>query len=72
MAKKLNLADLTGKHLIDCTIPHENVYKVTKVSVEADFIWIEPTEKYRNMLSPKIYEGRLFRSLVRKGRIVLN
>ena len=72
MEKKLNLADLTGKHLIDCTIPHENVYKVTKVSVEADFIWIEPTGKYRNMLSPKLYEGQLFRSLVRKGRIILN
>lgn len=72
MAKKLNLDDLTGKHLIDCTIPYENVYKVTKVSVEADFIWIEPTGKYRNMLSPKIYEGQLFRSLVRKGRIILN
>lgn len=70
--KKLNLADLTGKYFIDCTIPHENVYKVTKVSVEAGFIWVEPTDKYKNMLSPKIWEGELFKSLVRKGRIILN
>ena len=70
--KKLNLADLTGKHLIDCTIPHENVYKVTKVSEEADFIWVEPTDKYKNMLSTKIWEGKLFKSMVRKGRIILN
>ena len=70
--KKLNLADLTGKYFIDCTIPHENVYKVTKVSVEAGFIWVEPPDKYKNMLSPKIWEGKLFKSLVRKGRIILN
>ena len=70
--KKLNLAVLTGKHLIDCTIPHENVYKVTKVSEEADFIWVEPTDKYKNMLPLKIWEGKLFKSLVRKGRIILN
>lgn len=72
MTKKLNLADLTGKYLIDCTVKGENCYKVTKVSVEADFIWIEPTEKYKNMLDSKIYEGRLFKSLVRKGLIILN
>lgn len=70
--EKPNLTDLTGKYLIDCTIPHENVYMVTKVSVEADLIWVKPTNKYKNMLSPKLWEGELFKSLVHKGRIILN
>lgn len=70
--EKLNLTDLTGKYFIDCTIPHENVYMVTKVFVEADLIRVEPTNKYKNMLSPKLWEGKLFKSLVHKGRIILN
>lgn len=70
--KKLNLTDLAGKYFIDCTTPHENVYKVTKVFVGADLIRVEPTDKYKNMLSPKLWEGKLFRSLINKGRIILN
>lgn len=70
--EKSNLTDLAGKYFIDCTIPHENVYMVTKVFVEADLIRVEPTNKYKNMLSPKLWEGKLFKSLILKGKIILN
>ena len=66
------MTNLTGRYFIDCTISGENVYRVTRVNEAADLVWVEPTEKFKNTQSPRIYEGKLFKSLVRKGRIILN
>ena len=67
----MKMTDLVGKYMIDCTIRGENVFVITKVN-KITGVYVEPTEKFKNTQSSKIFDYDLFKDLLKRNRVLVN